>query len=82
MTQITIKTNPKFRPLRTLYLAASMLVVIGIGVAVESAAMQWAGFVIIAILILGMVKREEDRNSGLTIADARRRLDELERAEQ
>ena len=51
---------------------------IGLGVFVDSAAMQWAGFVVAFLGLIGMAANAEKRNKGLTIADARKRLDELE----
>jgi hypothetical protein len=51
---------------------------IGLGVFVDSAAMQWAGFVVAFLALVGMAATAEKRNKGLTIAEARKRLDELE----
>ena len=54
--------------------------VIGIGIWVDSQAMQWAGFLalVLGILAYAMVKNDET----MTIAEARKELDRLEAREQ
>ena len=77
-TTIKIETTSKFHPLRAVWSASTMVAVIGIGVAVDSAAMQWAGFLVLMLtaLAVGIVKAA--KNDGLTIDQARARLDEIE----
>lgn len=80
MSQTTIKiiVNAKFRPLRALWFASTMAAVIGVGVAVDSAAMQWAGFLMLMLIGLGSGIAKASKNEGLTIDEARARLDEIE----
>ena len=79
--KINIDTNPRFRPMVSLYVAATQISVIGVGAAVDSAAMQWAGFAVLVGLLLGVVNLVTRRDYGLTIQDARARLDQIEREE-
>jgi flagellar biogenesis protein FliO len=50
---------------------------IGIGVLVGSAAMQWAGFLLLALLMI-VVATTQQKVTDLTIAEARAKLDEIE----
>lgn len=52
---------------------------IGIGWALDSAAMQWTGAVVGFITVLGQSQKPWRR---MTIADARKKLDELEAQQQ
>lgn len=51
---------------------------IGLGVLFESPAMQWWSFVLTILLILGFATVAMKKNKGLTIEQARKRLDEIE----
>lgn len=51
--------------------------IIGVGVWLESPAMQWAGFIIAALIIGGRAARFGEKYR-YTIAGARKKLDELE----
>ncbi|MEX0303352.1 MAG: hypothetical protein AB3N24_13115 [Leisingera sp.] len=60
-----------------IYSALVPIVLIGIGALLESAAMQWAGFLLTCFLALAVAFRaNKDR---LTIDQARDRLNEIER---
>lgn len=50
--------------------------VIGVGSLMQSSAMQWAGFVMLAFAFLGAIR--EAKNHVYSIEEARRRLDEIE----
>lgn len=82
MTKIEIKTNPKFRPLRAIYVFAVVFGIFGAGVAADSAAMQWFWFAFLLLWFLAMVRCYADENTGLSIAEARKRLDEIEAEEE
>ena len=75
---ITINTNPKLNPLRLLCLFGMQVVVIGIGVFANSAAMQWAGFVMLLLLLFFVAMKINEKDQGLTFDQARARIDELE----
>lgn len=78
---ITVNTNQKLKPLRTVYSSLFTITVIGVGAVLESAAMQWIGFIVVIITALGVVMAGAGKNSNLTIDEARKRLDELEAKE-
>ena len=82
-TTININTNPRFRPLRALFVATTQIGVIAIGVVVGSTAMQWAGFILLGLMLIAVVAVQQTKHSltGLTIQEARDRLDEIERME-
>lgn len=71
------KRNPAKAPMTWAFITA----VIGTGALMDSAAMQWLGFVVIIFVALAAAAHETRKNSRLTIAEARRRLDEIEREE-
>ncbi len=52
---------------------------IGIGVYLESSAMQWVGALVGFVVIIGKVARV-GKDNRFTISDARKRLDEIERS--
>jgi hypothetical protein len=79
--RINIITHPRFRPLRTIYAAAAQIGVIGVGVVVDSTAMQWAGFIVLSLLVVSAVAGQYRRDFDLTIEQARARLDEIEAQE-
>jgi hypothetical protein len=54
----------------------TIVAVIGTGKLLESSAMQWMGFVMLCLFVLSFAI-QEDRQ--LTVAEARARLDEIER---
>lgn len=59
-----------------LWAVAYPLILIGAGVAMDSAAMQWLGFV--AVVFALVVAIAVDKGRRLTIAEARTFLDEME----
>ena len=63
---------------RDVVLVLTVCVPIGLGVFLQSSAMQWAGFILAAFYSIGRVGRIIKDNS-LTIAQARAKLDEIER---
>ncbi|MDT8328144.1 MAG: hypothetical protein RQ750_12290 [Roseovarius sp.] len=73
---ITIKTNPKFRPWRMIATIIAQIGVIGVGVLLGSAAMQWAGFVVLGLMLIGLAVGANPR--GLSIEGARREIDRIE----
>lgn len=77
--EININTRPQIHPLKLMIMPAVQLVLIGIGVVVDSAAMQWLGFVMFWILLLtvNIVKVKQD--SGLTVEQAKQRIEEIEK---
>ncbi len=80
--KIDINTASRFRPLRALYASATQVAVIGVGVLTGSAAMQWCGFLVLALLWLVIAKQIVSRNEGLTFDEARARINELENEER
>ena len=77
--KITIITNPKLKPLRVIYSTLWVGALIGVGIAADSAAMQWMGFVITIVLFVGLAIQANNKDEALTLEQARKRLDELER---
>lgn len=75
---VTIRITSKFKPLRSLCVAASQVSVIGIGVMTESAAMQWSGFVILALAVL-VAAATQPKSHHLTPDEARTEIDRLEK---
>lgn len=55
--------------------SATLVLVVLIGVALHSSALQWIGGVIAALWVLSLVST---RHQKMTIAQARKRLDDLE----
>jgi len=80
--KITIRTNPKFKPLRVAYVASVFLALIGVGVAVDSQAMQWAGFVFSWIIVFLLAILLNDKTDKISIAEARKYLDKLEKDQE
>lgn len=76
--KVTVLTNPRWRPLRSVYATAFQIGVIGIGVAANSPAMQWSGFIVLMLIAVGMAVAGVRKNEGLSIAEAIRRLNEIE----
>lgn len=82
MTQriIIVDRSWKVRPLwrRVLSWVLLVSIVFGPGLLADSAAMQWAGFVLM-LFVMGCIAVDEARKSEtMTIAEARSVLDELE----
>jgi hypothetical protein len=73
---ITIETNAKFRPRRFLLTIAAQIGVIGVGIWAESAAMQWCGFSVLALMLIGLAAK--DKRRGLTFDEARMKIDQIE----
>lgn len=57
------------------------IALIGLGVIVDSAAMQWAAFIVWILFLVGVAGRIMKVNDNLTIDQARKRLDEIERGD-
>lgn len=74
--KITINTKPMFRPWRVVLSFAAQTGVIGVGVMADSEAMQWAGFIALVLMVWGMAML--GKPGGMTIAEARKRIDEIE----
>lgn len=49
------------------------------GIYFESASLQWLGFLTLVIILIGAIGMAVKRDTGLTIDEARARLDEIER---
>lgn len=79
--EIIINTNPKINLRKIMIIPAMQLVLIGIGVIVGSTAMQWMGFVMFWILLLAISIVNIRRESGLTIEEAKKLIEELEKNE-
>lgn len=79
---ISIKTNPKFQPARALVSACMQVGVIGVGVLADSPAMQWSGFFALIIVGLAAAVMSNQKDTGLTIEQARARLDDIESLDQ
>lgn len=62
---------------------ALVIAPIGVGIALDSAAMQWAGYIFGFLAMLGFVSRltTTSKREGMTIQQARFHLDKLERGE-
>lgn len=60
---------------------ATVFAMCGVGIFLESAAMQWVGGILALLVIFSQASRVSGKNNRMTIAQARARLDELE-AEQ
>lgn len=73
--EIKIITNPQFNVARFALSIAAQIGVIGVGVYTQSEAMQWCGFLVLVLLVLGLIARD---NKGLTFDEARAKIDELE----
>ena len=80
--KIEIQTMPKVSLVRVVTLPLMQVAVIGVGIAVDSAAMQWSGFVFLCLLVLMLAVYFAAKNTGLTFAQARARIDELEAENQ
>ena len=81
-TMIRIVDFTKPKPLWAALRGPSLQVgVVWIGVAVGSDAMQWMGFAALMVIAFARIAYEVQRESGgLTIAEARAKLDEIEGA--
>lgn len=69
------RTSPWARTFRAILVPT---VLIGMGVLLDSSAMQWMGFVVTILTALGIALGKM-RIEGMTIEEARKRLDEIER---
>lgn len=81
MTEIYIRTNPKFKPLRVLYAFSVQFALISIGIAAESPAMQWMGFVMVVLIVLVLAVATVDSNKAVSFDEARRMIDDMEAKE-
>ena len=80
-TTIKIVTQPRFKPLRMVLSVMIQVGIFAIGIAANSPAMQWCAFFMLFIGLFALAATETQKNSGLTIAQARAKLDELEAAQ-
>ena len=78
---IEIKTNPKVSWMRVAAVTVSFMTPVGIGVVTDSAAMQWTGFIVGMLILVGMAVALVDQDKGLTIEQAQARIDEIKRRE-
>lgn len=62
---------------RWLRMTSSPLILIGVGIVSQSPAMQWAGFVVCGIALLGALVHASQEKA-MTIEEARQKLDSLE----
>jgi len=60
-------------------ITAGFIVPIGIGVVVDSSAMQWTGFVFGILLMVGLAASESKKTTFKTVAEAKAYLDTLEK---
>lgn len=74
---ILVHETPAKSWLRDLSSVACFVALIGIGVLLGSSAMQWTGAVLGFLVLLNHGARI-DKDNRFTIADARKRLDEIE----
>lgn len=72
-----LRTPKWFRVM--LSVTAGFIVPIGIGIAVDSSAMQWTGFVFGILLMLGLAAADVKKTTFKTIAEAKAYLDTLEK---
>jgi|AACY02.2.fsa_nt_gi hypothetical protein len=79
---ITVKISPRYNPWRQIWGLCLQVGVIGIGVVLDSVAMQWAGFIVLLLVALLASLRMMLAHEELTIEEARRVLDQLEREEK
>lgn len=75
---ITIKTDPKFRPWRAAISTCIQVGIIGIGILANSPAMQWSGFLALVLIAITAAITSDQKNTSLTIEQARARLDAIE----
>ncbi len=75
---IFIKANNQFRWTNILYIAGTIVLVIGVGVIAESSAMQWAGFIVLLLLAAVAIMTVHPNHTPMTIDEARKRLDKIE----
>jgi uncharacterized membrane protein len=83
--RIIISTQPKSKPWWRLFVVSALqIVVIGVGVFADSAAMQWAGFVgLIFLFFCGVIiSTTLGANKALSVDEARVRLDQLQALER
>lgn len=76
--EITITTNNPIRIGRIIAPFLLQVGVIGIGVATDSQAMQWSGFIMLALFSLVSASKLGKKNRCLTIEQAHKRLEEIE----
>ena len=79
-TVIILKDTLARSIVKTVAVFVMLWATIGFGVWVQSSAMQWAGFILSALVIMGLVQRLHNDNR-LTIAQARAKLDEIEKGD-
>lgn len=82
-TIITIRINyAKPSLFRVIFILGVQFGGILVGVLTNSAAMEWSGFVVGILALIGMAAAEVSKSSGLTFTEARARIDDLERSEK
>jgi hypothetical protein len=66
--------------IRLLAILNGVIVPIGVGVLVDSAAMQWAGFILGFFVVGGIAKASMDKDRFTTVDAAKARLDQMKAA--
>jgi hypothetical protein len=79
--KIDLMTHPRFSVRRSATGLLLQTIPISLGIWTGSAAMQWVGFVFSLVLVIGLAVSLQKRDQGLTIQQARQRLDEIEAEE-
>lgn len=75
---IIIRTTRSEMLKRLAFSFSAAIVMIGVGVVLESSAMQWTGAALFFLMCFVMSARLQNDRDRLTIPQARTRLDELE----
>ena len=78
---IEIKTRPKFRPFVAAYSILVSTSPIIVGIIADSAAMQWAGLILFVLISIALAAARNQGLIGLTIEQARAKLDQIESRE-
>jgi len=79
--RITVRTNPRLTVQKSVISILTITGLIGLGIIADSAAMQWAGFVLAFLTLFAVGAVRVARREGISITEARKILDELEAEE-
>jgi hypothetical protein len=82
MIRIIVETNPRFSFTRHAIGFGLQTVPIGVGVWWESEPLQWLGLACSILFLLAVSVWYAKRDFAVTIEQARKRLDEIERADR
>lgn len=82
MIRVIVDTNPRFSITRHAIGFALQTVPIGVGVWWDSEPLQWLGFFCSILFLLAVSVWYGRKDYALTIEAARKRLDEIERADR